>query len=551
LGGLARRDAAVLRPERSDAEERLRSVSAVQGRSAAALWALAALTGLAFAIRFASLGVQSYHHDEVITVARVLPGSFVHMLREVRDSESNPPLYYVLAWFWAKVFGSGEVGLRSLSALFGVATVPVAFLAAREALSTRAGLIAAAIVAVNPMLIWYSQEARSYALLVLLGSLSLLFFLRVLHRQRNLDLALWALSSAGALCSHYFAVFAVGVEAAWLLVALRDRRREVLPAVAGVAFVGLALVPLIMAQVNPKHIGWIDATPLIGRLFQTGVSFLIGETGHVIAEPPRERYALIPALVAGIAVLLLAMRGSRAERRASRPALAVGLGVLALAALAALAGKDYVVERNLLPALVPLVVVVAIGFAVERARRAGVVCAVVLCAYWLGFAVYVDRTPNLQRPDFRGLAERLGPPTVPRAIVGWKLAADPMQYYLDGGSKRIYSGETPVREIDVIKKPIANTSSATLPRSFHQVERVRLERLTLIRYRSRPIREVPYYVLRNLATGFGSNGVVADGLGLGSRQAPIRTPRQPSRSRPCRRCTGRGHDPAGGGSERS
>ena len=54
------------------------------------------------------------------------------MLRSVRVSESNPPLYYVLAWGWAKAFGTGEAGLRSLSALLGAATVPVGFLIGRQ-----------------------------------------------------------------------------------------------------------------------------------------------------------------------------------------------------------------------------------------------------------------------------------------------------------------------------------------------------------------------------------------------------------------------------------
>ena len=87
----------------------------------------AGLTALGAAVRFASLGVQSYHHDEVITAMRVIPGSFGDMLHAVKASESNPPLYYVLAWGWAKVFGTGEVGLRSLSALFGAATVPLGY----------------------------------------------------------------------------------------------------------------------------------------------------------------------------------------------------------------------------------------------------------------------------------------------------------------------------------------------------------------------------------------------------------------------------------------
>jgi mannosyltransferase len=479
--------------------------------SPALLWALAGLTGLGLAVRFASLGVQSYHHDEVITVARVIPGSFSEMLHAVKNSESNPPLYYVVAWAWSKAFGTGEVGMRSLSALLGTATVPLAFFAAREALSSRAGLICAAIVAVNPILIWYSQEARSYSLLVFFAAASLLFFLRARRGGDARDLASWALASAAALSSHYFAIFAVAIEAAWLLVALRSHRRAAFAAVAGVALVGAALLPLIAAQVNPAHIGWIDATPLSGRFVQTGASFLIGETGHVIAEPPRERYALAPVALVGAALLLLALRGSGRERRAALPPLAVGLGVALLAALAAIVGKDYVAERNLLPALVPLAVVAAIGFSSWRARRLGLVCATLLCAYWLGYAVYVARTANLQRPDFRGLAEALGPPAGPRAIVGWKLAADPVRFYLHDHAERVYDGTIPLREIDVVGKPVAKRQTVRLPRSFHQAERIRMERLTLIRYTSPRTVAVPFPVLRGLPTGFGEIGVVVDG----------------------------------------
>jgi uncharacterized membrane protein len=476
------------------------------------LWALAALTALGVAVRFASLGVQSYHHDEVITAARVVPGDFVDMLRQVKGSESNPPLYYVLAWGWAKAFGTGEIGLRSLSALFGAATVPVAYLIGREMASKRAGLIAAAIVAVNPMLIWYSQEARSYAVLVFFGALALLFFVRALDTGRGRDLGLWALASALALCSHYFAVFAVAIEATWLLVALRLQWRLVLPAIGAVVAMGLALLPLISAQVNPTHIGWIDHSPLSTRLFETGVSFLAGETGHVIAEPPREHYAVIPAALIGVALLLVVLRGSSRDRRGSALGLVVGVGVVLLASGAALAGKDYIVERNLLPALLPLAAAVAVGFSASGARRIGVVCASLLCAYWLAYDVYITHTPNLQRPDFRDLAERLGPAVRPRAILAWKLAADPIRFYLDDGSRRAYRGVIPVREIDVVSKPVVARKPPGLPPGFRPVERLRLERLTLIRYVTPHLRQVPFHVLRDARTGFGSNAVVADGV---------------------------------------
>jgi mannosyltransferase len=477
-----------------------------------ALWVLGWLIALGIAVRFASLGQQSYHHDEVITAARVIPGSFIHMLHEVKGSESNPPLYYVLAWGWAKAFGTGEFGLRSLSALFGAATVPIGYLIGQQLASRRTGLILAALLAVNPMLIWYSQEARSYAPLVFFGALALFFFVRALDTRRGRDLGFWALASALALCSHYFAVFPIAIESVWLLVALRARWRAVLPAVASVVAVGLALLPLINAQVNPTHIGWIENSPLSSRFWETGVSFLIGETGHVIAEPPRDRYALVPIVLILASLLLVAFRGSRRERRGAGLGLLIGLGMAVLTAAAALAGKDYVVERNLLPALIPLAAAAAIGFGSRGARRLGLLLAVVLSAYWLAFDVHVTQTPNLQRPDFRAVTEQLGSPRGRRAIVAWKLAADPVAFYLHDQALRMYGGKERLGEVDVLSKPAAAANPVNLPRSFHRAGQLRLDRLTVTRYVARHPMPLRFHTLRHLPTGFGRNSVVIDGV---------------------------------------
>jgi mannosyltransferase len=485
---------------------------------AGVLWALAGIVAAGVALRFASLGQQSFHHDEVITVMRVIPGSFADMLHRVRTSESNPPLYYALAWGWAKAFGSGEFGIRSLSALFGAATVPVGYLIGRQLIDRRVGLILAALIAVNPMLIWYSQEARSYALLVFFGTLSFLFFIRSLDSHRRRDLALWALASALALWSHYFAFFVVGIEGLWLAVEMRGRWRNLLPALFAVAVAGLALVPLIAAQVNPTHIGWIENSALPTRLLEAGVSFLIGETGHVIAEPPRDHYALVPAIAIGLGLLLVLVLGGWRERRRAALGVGVGLGVVALAVAAALVGKDYVVERNLLPALVPLGAAAAVGFGIWRARRVGAVLAVALCAYWVGFDVHVTQTPNLQRPDFKGLTSELGSPHGRRAIVMWRLAADPVRWYLHDHSLRWYGGPERVTEVDVVSKPISAVSRglaaerpSNLPASFRQVARVRLNRLTLTKYVSRHPVKIWFHTLRALPIGFGAVGVLVDG----------------------------------------
>ncbi|MGH2939197.1 MAG: glycosyltransferase family 39 protein [Solirubrobacterales bacterium] len=500
---------------------------AVPARRWVAVLALAALTIAGAAIRFVPLGVQSFHHDEVITVMRVIPGTFGHMLHEVKVSESNPPLYYVLAWGWTKEFGRSEWGIRSLSALLGALTVPLGYAIGRQLASRRVGLILTGLLAFNPMLIWYSQEARSYALLVLFGALSFLFFARSLDTRRGRDLALWAVTSALALGSHYFAFFAVGIEAAWLAVALRDRWKAFLPALALVGAAGAALLPLIAAQANPNHIGWIEESPLSNRFFETGVSFLIGETGHVIAEPPRVHYAVLPAIAVGLAALVLVALGSRRERRGGVVALVVGFGVLVLAGAAALVGKDYVVERNLLPALVPLAAVVALGLGAARARFAGVLVAVALCSYWLAFDVYVTRTPNLQRPDIRAVASALGPARVPRAIVGWRLAGDPLRWYLGDGALRWFGGGERVREVDLVGKRVVAEHNANLPPVFRPVGVVRMDRLTIARYISpRPVL-LWKHELDALRIGYLQDTIVLDGppasrlsLGENAKTAP-------------------------------
>src|SRR3954449_6193943 len=158
-----------------------RSLRAAARTRSRAFWIVAGLTLGAAVLRFATLGVQAYHHDEIVTASRILRGGFGHAMDAVGFSESAPPLYYALAWAWTQVTGTGEFGLRSLSALAGVATVPVAYLLAAELRDRRAGVFAAALVAVNPMLLWYSQEARGYALLALLCAASALYFVRALE----------------------------------------------------------------------------------------------------------------------------------------------------------------------------------------------------------------------------------------------------------------------------------------------------------------------------------------------------------------------------------
>lgn len=371
------------------------------------LIALVALIALGAGLRFATLDLQSYWYDEAITVGLVrmdLPG----MLSEIPRSESSPPLYYLLAWAWAKLIGTSEAGLRSLSALIGTASIPVFYAAAGELATRRVGLAVAALAAVNPLLVWYAQEARAYALLALLGGLSLLFFARLARREPDRrTLLLWAASSALALLTHYFAAFLVLPMAAWLV--WRWRRRDVVLAAAAAAAVGIALLPLALHQSSLELASFIRAEPIGYRLARAPKQFLVG------FDAPLEVTLSIVAALTALAGLVLAAVRLR-DRIGVRLAAALAAAGFAIPLLLALAGSDYFDTRNLIALWLPLVTASTAGL-VLGARRGGVAGVAVLAAIGLAAVVGVDVTPNWRRDDWRGAARALGSAGELRAIV--------------------------------------------------------------------------------------------------------------------------------------
>ena len=87
------------------------------------MYLVAGLSAVAAVLRFSTLGSQSFWYDEAVT-ASLAPLPFDELVRALPDSETAPPLYYVLVWIWAHVFGSSDLALRSLSALVGTLVCP-------------------------------------------------------------------------------------------------------------------------------------------------------------------------------------------------------------------------------------------------------------------------------------------------------------------------------------------------------------------------------------------------------------------------------------------
>jgi mannosyltransferase len=349
--------------------------------------ALVALTVLGGVLRFATLDRQSFWLDELVTV-RLLRRGFTAMLGEIPTSEATPYVYYVFGWAWTHVFGFGEVGVRSLSALAGTATISVAYAAGAALVSKRVGLIAAALVTVNPFLVWYSQEARAYELFALFSALSLMFFARRSPWP-------WAVASALAIATHYFAIFLVFPMAVW--------RRWLIPALVPAAVLA-AQIPLLLDQ---RHSGQsVAQSALRSRIagipkdLVVGYSFPAELAGSVVAG--------------GLIVVGLVLLFTRAKSHGAYVAGALATVAVVVPVVLALGGADYVIARNMIAAVVPAAICLGAGYAVGRL---GLGAGAALWCLSLAIVVSVAADPQYGRTDWRGAAQRLGPVTHARAVV--------------------------------------------------------------------------------------------------------------------------------------
>jgi hypothetical protein len=163
-------------------------------------------------------------------------------------------------------------------------------------------------------------------------------------------------------------------------------------------------------------------------------------------------YGLIGAAVlGGILIMLLIVGAESHELRGAGVAAALA-GVVVLAPLlAALLGKDYYLARALIPAWLPLAIVLAAACTTRRLRVPGAVLAVIVLAGFAYGLIRINADVRYQRTDWRAVAGALGSASSPRAIVtSDALGTDPLKLYLRGVPWTTPAGPVAVGEVDVV-----------------------------------------------------------------------------------------------------
>ncbi len=187
-----------------DADTRSRRSGAIEYKAVLPLLLLVAAGAL---LRFWSIDSRGLWLDEAVTILHArfaLPD----VIRNVAYGV-HPPLFHILMHLWISLMGTSEVVVRTYATLWGLASIPAAYWSARLLFDRRTGLIAATITAFSPYLIWYSQEARMYSMMLFFGFLSIGFLARAVRLNRPRDWVGYTLVTLLGMFTHYFYVFLV------------------------------------------------------------------------------------------------------------------------------------------------------------------------------------------------------------------------------------------------------------------------------------------------------------------------------------------------------
>lgn len=285
------------------------------------LLALVAVTLLAWGVRLYRLDAQSLWYDEGVTAT--LAQRSLGDLTAWTAHDIQPPLYYYVIWGWGRLAGWSAWSLRFVSVWWGVLAVPLLAVVAHRLIRLRsAAVVAALLIATHPLLVYYSQEARMYTMLVALG---ILMGYQLLRSRANPDWRQWALYlliATPAVYTHYFAFFlllAVGL--AFLLdflssqplsTALRDRRLHLfLLAHLLICLIYLAWLGALVRQLTSDASYWQGRLKVWEALHSVALRFTGGET-------VLEATAMLRLLIYGLLTLgALTIIAWQARRRLS------------------------------------------------------------------------------------------------------------------------------------------------------------------------------------------------------------------------------------------
>lgn len=343
--------------------------------------------------------------DEALTVdISKLP---IHAIPAALKRDGAPPLYYYLLHFWMGIFGTSNLGVRSLSGVISVATLPVAWIGARNYAGKRAAWIVLLLVATAPFAVYYATEARMYSLVMLLTACGIVAVENCVKKPRPRNVVGLAVVTSALLYSQYWALYLIGALGLWLIVRIWRseslQRRNATVALGAVIVGCLTFVPWLPIFIfQARHTGTPWAKP---PNFAAIINAITGFTDNqaTLLTTGSDQGRLLALFYFGLGALgLFGVAVNRFHidldirtRRAGRPmAFIVGVTLIAAITGGIITGSAFS-SRYASVVFIPLLILIAVGALVVADARYRAIMLTVIVLAGLGVAVeniWTERT---------------------------------------------------------------------------------------------------------------------------------------------------------------
>lgn len=252
--------------ERPATSEERAAATPASSRGGAAGLALGAITLMAAFLRAFRLDLQSLWNDELASWHLAHWPTLSQVIERGVVPDVHPPGYFLLLHLWMRLAGDSELALRAPSVVCGVLAVPAMYGLGRCLYTRREGLVAAAFTAAAWMPVYYSREARPYALLMLCAIASTWWLVETVRRLEATErlaprfAAGYVAAATLAAYTHYFGLLLVGLQAVTAALCLVRRPRRWLRLLALYAAVALAYLPWVPHLLEDLKLRsfWID-----------------------------------------------------------------------------------------------------------------------------------------------------------------------------------------------------------------------------------------------------------------------------------------------------
>ncbi len=344
-------------------------------------------------------------------------------------ADVNAPLYYVVIRLWSGLAGLSDAALRAPSVAFAASVALAAALVPAPGLTRVQRLGWAAVLAWWFPTLCYAEEARCYALLLLVCTLQTVAFMRLMQAPGLRRASLWATLAATAILTHYDALY-LGAAQGVLFLA-RDPVRGLKTWPAALAFVPafgwLAYHWPRIVQFARPDIAWYS--PLHAAQLPQVVGYL-ADGGEL--APVGLALAAASAVSLRLALPPKPRSSSEAAREGGAAAVAWAVGAAALAA----AGMIWVgflrpsfTLRYLTPSAPGLLL--AVVWVVDRlaGRRGAAGAVAVLAAVYLGLGGWMLASRLRMAPkryNFEAASSLLAAKGASRLVFLWDHPLDPI-----------------------------------------------------------------------------------------------------------------------------